>query len=131
MILFVGGLVLVAAAIFLVQSITFAVLAVVMTIALAVYAVRQPKIVNYQLTANSISINDKQFSLRDFRHFGVIQDGPLNSIVLIPNKRFMPAVNIYFPVENGEAIVEMLGSHLPMEPVELDVVDKLMHHLRF
>ena len=126
-----GGLVLLAVAIFLVQSYTFAVLIIVMTIALGVYAVRQPKIVSYQISPSGVQINDKLFHFHDFRYFGVIEDGPLYSIMLVPNKRFMPAVNLYFPVENGEAIVDAIGSRLPMEHIELDSFDKMMRYLRF
>ncbi len=125
------GLALLAVAIFLIQSYTFAALIVVMTVALGVYAARQPKIISYQLGSSGIQINDKHFYFHDFRYFGVIEDGPLYSIMLVPNKRFMPAVNIYFPAENGEAIVDAIGSRLPMEYVELDSFDKMMRYLRF
>lgn len=129
--LFVGALILLAVAFFLVKSITFSILIVVMTIVLAVYAVRPPRIINYQLTTAGIQINEKMFRFADFRYFGVVQDGPLYSAVLVPNKRFMPAVNIYFPSEDGELIVDILGSRLPMQHVELDTVEKLVRHLRF
>lgn len=129
--LFAGGLVLLAVALFLIQSITFAILVVVMTIVLAVFAVRPPRIVDYELSPGGVKINQKMFAYHDFRSFGIIQDGPLYSAILIPNKRFMPAVNIYFPTEDGEEIVDMLGSYLPMEEVHLDSLDKIARQLRF
>lgn len=127
----VSGLALLAIAIFLIHSYTFAALIVVMTIALGVYAVRQPKIVSYQLSPAGVQINDKRFHFHDFRYFGVIEDGPLYSIMLVPNKRFMPAVTLYFPAESGEAIVDAMGARLPMEHIELDAFDKMMRYLRF
>ena len=131
LILFGAAIALVAVAILVIQSITFAVLVVVMAITLAVFAVRPPRINNYSVTASGIQINDKHFLYHDFRYFGIVQDGPLYSAVLIPNKRFMPAVTIYFPSENGEEIVDALGAYLPMEHVELDLVDQLVRRLRF
>lgn len=129
--LLLGALVLLALAIFVVQSITFSVLIVVMTIALGVYAVRPPRIISYQLSNYGVRIDDKSFHFHDFRYFGIIQDGPLYSATLVPNKRFAPAVNIYFPAEDGEKIVDILGAYLPMEKIELDFIDKLTRQLRF
>ena len=129
--LFGGALVLLAIAIFVVQSPTFAVLVIVMAIALGVFAVRPPRIISYQLSGYGITIDDKTFQFHDFRSFGIVQDGPLYSAILVPNKRFGPAVNIYFPAENGEEIVDVLGEYLPMRHVELDFIDKLTRQLRF
>jgi hypothetical protein len=50
--------------------------------------------------------------------------------VLIPHKRFMPSVNVYFPAESGEEIVDVFGESLPMEHVEPDIIDKLSRKLR-
>ena len=52
------------------------------------------------------------------------------SIVLIPKKRFATSVVVYFPETSGEEIVDIFGAHLPMEPVKLDVLDKLVRLLR-
>ena len=126
-----AALVLLIVSILVVQSLTFAVLIIAMTAVFAIYAVRPPRIMSYELTTAGLKINEKFFAYHDFRYFGIIQDGPLFSVVLIPNKRFMPAVNVYFPEENGGVIVDTLGTHLPMEKVQQDSLDKLMKHLRF
>lgn len=126
-----GGLALLAVSIFLLQSITFSVLIVVMTIALSIYAVRPPRIMRYELSPLGVRINEKSLSFRDFRSFGIVQDGPLYSALLTPNKRFMPTVTVYFPAEYGERVVDLLGSYIPMQNVELDFVDKLMRKFRF
>ena len=110
---------------------SFAVLVVVMAVALAVYAVRPPRIMRYELSNRGIDVNDKHFSYQDFRYFGIIQDGPLYSAQLVSVKRFIPVVSVYFPGESGEQIVDMLGEHLPMQHVEPDIIDKLMRRLRF
>ncbi len=122
---------LLAVALLVIQSITFAVLIVVMAITMAVFAVRPPRINTYSITSSGIQINDKHFLYHDFRYFDVVQDGPLYTAVLIPNKRFMPAVTVYFPSENGEEIVDAIGAHLPMEQVELDLLDQVVRRLRF
>lgn len=125
------AVVLLLISIFLIKSWSFAVLVVVLGVCVGVMAGRPPHLINYSLTDEGLSINDKKFSYQDFRAFGVVQDGSLHFLALIPVKRFMPAVNVYFPPEQGEQIVDTLGMYLPMEQIESDMVEKLARRLRF
>jgi hypothetical protein len=113
------------------QNWTFAVLTIVMGIATAVYAGRSPGQVHYALTAQGLQIDQKHYNYSDFRAFGILPDGGLFSIVLIPTKRFMPAITIYFAEQDGERIVDVLGASLPMEKLDHDPIDKLMRRLHF
>lgn len=117
--------------IFLIKSWTFGALIVVMAIAAVVVGRRPPRIITYSLSLQGIRIGEKLFSFHDFRAFGVIQEQAFYSIRLVPNKRFMPMVSVFFPPELGEEIVDVFGSMLPMEPLELDPLDKLAEKLRF
>ncbi len=117
--------------IFLVKSWTFGALIVVMTIGVFVLARRSPRTLNYTLSSQSLQIDDKHFSMHDFRAFGVLQEDAIYSVQLIPIKRFMPAVNVYFPPEYGEKIVDIFGSVLPMEHLEPDFIDRLTRKIRF
>lgn len=129
--LIVVSVVLVALSIFLIKSWTFTALIVVMAASVVIYARRPPRTLTYSLSYQGLAVNEKTYSLNDFRAFGIVQDGPLFSIVLIPVKRFMPSVNVYFPQEQGEKIVDVLGESVPMEHIELDAIDKLVKKLRF
>ncbi len=124
-------LVLLAVAYFLTQAWTFVVLVVVMAIAIGVFATRPPRTLHYALTESGLQIEESHYRYNEFRAFGIIADGGLYSIMLIPTKRFMPAVSVYFAEEDGEKIVDILGSRLPMEELHLDFVDRLMRRLRF
>ncbi|HKX24615.1 MAG TPA: hypothetical protein VJM46_05235 [Candidatus Saccharimonadales bacterium] len=124
-------LVLLAIAYFLTQAWTFIVLVVVMAIAIGVFATRPPRTLRYALTDSGLQIEESHYHYNDFRAFGIIADGGLYSIMLIPTKRFMPAVSIYFAEDDGEKIVDILGSRLPMEELHLDFVDRMMRRLRF
>lgn len=121
---------LIAAAIFVIQSITFAILVPVMAVALLVYMYRPPRLLDYTLTSKGLYINDRLYAFSDFKGFGVIHDGKEYSVMLLPVKRFMPGVSVYFPEEAGEAIVDMLGARLPMQELHLDIVDKIVRKLR-
>lgn len=121
---------LIAAAIFLMQSITFAILVPVMAVALLVYSHRPPRVLNYTLSRQGLHINDHLYPFSQFKGFGVIHDGQEYSVMLLPTKRFQPGVSVYFPEESGEAIVDMLGVRLPMQELHLDAVDKIVRKLR-
>lgn len=119
-----------ALAIFLVKSITFAVLIPVMAAALIVYSHRPPRVLDYTLSVKGLYINDKLYPLTDYKGFGVIRDTGEYSVMLLPVKRFRPGVSVYFPERAGEAIVDMLGKRLPMQELHLDLIDRVVRWLR-
>jgi hypothetical protein len=121
---------LIAAAVFIIQSLTFAVLIPVMAVTLVVYSRRPPRLIDYTLSRQGFHINDRLYSFAEFRAFGVVHDGSEYSVMLLPTKRFKPGVSVYFPEEAGEAIVDMLGARLPMQEFHLDIIDKLVRKLR-
>lgn len=123
-------LALMAFSIFVIQSITFTILIPVMAVALIVYSQRPPRLIDYTLSTKGLHINDRLYAFEEFKGFGVIRDGQEYSIMLIPIKRFKPGVSVYFPEEAGEAIVDLLASHLPMQKLRLDIIDRIIRKLR-
>lgn len=123
-------LLLIAVAVFVIQSITFAILIPVMAAALIVYSHRPPRLIDYTLSKQGLHVNDRLYSFGEFKSFGVIHDGKEYSIMLVPTKRFRVGVSVYFPEEAGEAIVDMLGARLPMQELHLDLMDRLIRKLR-
>ncbi len=121
---------LMAIAIFVIQSWTFAVLVPVMAVALLTYTQRPPRLMSYSLSRKGLHVNDHLYPFVDFKAFGVIHDGSEYSIMLVPTKRFRPGVSVYFPENVGEQLVDMLGTRLPMRDLHLDFVDRLLRKLR-
>lgn len=117
-------------AIFFIKSITFNILVPVMAVALFVYVNRPPRVMDYTLSRKGLHINDTLYPFSDFKGFGVIHDGKEFSVLLLPVKRFKPGVSVYFPEESGEAIVDILGTRLPMQKLHLDIVDRIIRKLR-
>ncbi len=117
--------------IFLIKSWTFGALIIVMAVSAFVVARRPPRTLTYTLTPHGIRIDDKAFTFHDFRAFGVVQEAAFYSLRLVPNKRFMPMVSVFFPTEIGEQIVDAIGLSLPMEQLELDMIDKVVEKIRF
>lgn len=125
----VVALILVLVDIFFMRVYTFSALVVVMSVAVVVWSRRPARTVYYRLDESAIVINEKRFPFRDFRSFGVVQEDGFYSITMVPSKRFLPSVNIYFPEDLGEYIVDTLGVFLPMEKIKLDFIDNLMRRL--
>jgi hypothetical protein len=121
---------LMALAILLMQAWTFAVLIAVMAVAVVVYARRPPRVLTYTLSAKGLYVGDRLYDMSEFKSFGVIHDGAEFSVMLIPVKRFLPGVTVYFPEALGEQIVDFLGARLPMQELHLDVIDKIVRKLR-
>ncbi len=109
---------------------TVSLLAIVIAVVVIVMHVRPARMINYTLDAEGLRVDEQLYPLSDYRAFGVLHDGKENSIHLIPIKRFRPSLQVYFPVESGEMIVDSLGSRLPMEELRLDFVDQIVKFLR-
>lgn len=110
---------------------TFAALVVVMALTMGVFAFRKPKTKRYTLNNHSLTIDNTTFQLSDFRAFGVLNEEAFYSIILMPIKRFMPAVTMYFAQEDGEKIVDILSGSLPLENVQPDPIDSFMRRIHF
>ena len=123
------GLTLCALAAWL-QQWTFLALIVVCVIALIVYTSRPPRLLHYSLSDKGLSEGNKLYSFKEFKSFGILGEDKRFSIILIPKKRFSARVTVFFPEAQGEQIVDMFGERLPMEPVKLDLLDRLVRFLR-
>lgn len=121
---------LMAAAILLMKSWSFAILLVVIAAVIIVFSKRPPRVMNYSLSTKGLSIGETLHPFKDFKAFGVIHDGAEYSIMLIPTKRFMPGITVYFPEELGEEIVDILGSRMPMQELHLDMLDRIIRKIR-
>lgn len=109
---------------------TFTALVVLSAAALLIYVKRPPRVLHYSLSSKGLSEGNNLYNYEDYKSFGVLQDGEDYAIILTPRKRFAPRVTVYFPKENGEAIVDAFGVRLPMEEVKLDFLDKVVRMLR-
>ena len=123
------GLMFSALAIWL-QAWTFLAVIVLSVVALLVYAMRPPRILHYTLSNKGLSEGDHLYDYSEFKAFGILQEEGHFAIVLTPRKRFSPRMTVYFPEAQGEEIVDAFGARLPMEPVEMDLLDKLIKFLR-
>ena len=131
---FIGFVVVVIAflalSVFLIKNYFFTALIVVMAATLFVYVRRPPRVVRYTLSQQGLNVGQKFHFFTEFRAFGVVQDGALFSVKLLPTARFGQELTVYFAENDGEEIVDILGTYLPMEDLQLDLVDLLLRRLR-
>lgn len=129
---FVVVAVLVIGGIYLLTGDLFSVVLLsVLAIAFGVFAARKPAVLQYKLDNNGITIGQKHYPMNLFRSFAVIQEGVFRSITLLPMKRFMPAISLYYSPDDEPAIIEAFSNLLPQESRQQDPLDKLMHRIRF
>lgn len=115
----------------LTRSVFSAAIIPVLAIIVGVFASRPPRTIQYGLSDSGLSIGSRLYSYGNFKSFSVIDEGAVQSILLMPIKRFMPPVSAYFSVEDGDKIVNKLGDYLPFETAELDGTQRLARKLRF
>lgn len=118
-----------ALAVFLTQW-TFLALIIASVIVILTSNLRPPRKISYKLDTTGLTEGNVLHKYEEFRAFGVLKEDMHYSAVLLPKKRFGTSVKVYFPEVNGEEIVDMLGARLPMEPVKLDFIDKIVNFLR-
>jgi hypothetical protein len=94
-------------------------------------AARPPKVLNYSVDERSLVIGSKIYMLSNFKSFSVIEEGPIQSILLIPLERFMPGLTVYYDPKDETRITTVLGASLPYEERQAPFVDKMMRKIRF
>lgn len=104
---------------------------VIVAAAFGFSASRKPRELTYSIDSSGIHIGSKLYPYDGFKSFSVVDDDADQSVWLMPLKRFMPIIPIYFHQEDERKIVGTLANILPFENHEPGVVDKLMHKVRF
>jgi len=91
-------------------------------IGLTYFSGRKPREQQFSVSAEGVQVGRNFYSFHDFRSFSVVEEPGSVSIILVPLKRFMPAVNIYVSAEHSEQVVNFVASILPFEQLKTDVV---------
>ena len=96
-----------------------------------VAAARKPRVLTYHMNESGLAIGEKFYPYTLFKSFSVMEEDAFSSIMLLPLKRFMPPLSLYYEPGDEEHIVAILAHYLPMENRPADAVDRLMKHVRF
>lgn len=97
----------------------------------AVAAGLKPRVLTYRLDAAGLTIGKKFYDYGSFKSFAINQHGAIPSITFMPMQRFMPSISVYCAPDDQQKITDVLSKHLPLDPTRKEVVDSLMHRIRF
>ncbi len=114
----------------LLQGWTFLALIILSSITILIYSLRPPRTIHYTIDNTGLTEEKIPHPYSNYRAFGILNEDGHYSAILIPKKRLGVSTKVYFPEGSGEAIVDQLGAHLPMEEIKLDVLDKIVNFLR-
>lgn len=106
------------------------IIVVITAIVVAVFSLQKPREVTYSLSPEGLLIGEKLYSYGHFKSFSIVREGGLSSINLMPIKRFLPVISLYFEPTQEANIVQVLGQHLPYEQRQPDRVDRLSRRLK-
>lgn len=95
------------------------------------FMTRKPRTLNYQVSSTGVQIGQKLYPFGELKAFTIQPEGPINSIVLLPAKRFMPPITMYYDPKDEDRITDTLNDHLPFDEDHNDPVDNFMRKIRF
>ena len=96
-----------------------------------IFAARPPQVLDYTINNQGITIGRRSHPFNELKSFAIIDNGVIPSLMLLPLKRFMPPITVFYEPKEEEAIINMLAAYLPHEEKEPDFIDRLMGHIRF
>lgn len=108
-----------------------AIIVVIAAVLFGVVARRQPRRLQYVVNDHGIGIGRRFYSYDDFRSFSLLDEGAVRSFVLMPLKRFMPALTLYYDPKDEGRIGDVLADHLPFAEHKHELTDRLMRKIRF
>ena len=127
-----AGAIILAIIVFIITREWFSMIGIaVLAVAIGVFGNLKPRELSYAVAPDGITIGDKHFGYETFTSFAVIEDGPMPSIQLLPQKRFMVPITMYLDPAQVDEIIDALGDYLPYEQKKRDMTDRISTRFRF
>jgi hypothetical protein len=104
---------------------------IITAITFGIFASRQPRELDYTIDSDGVTIGDRTYPFGGFKSFSQVDEDGVPAIWLMPLKRFMPIISLYFDPANEPQIIDALSNNLPFEDLQPGLVDNLMHRLKF
>lgn len=127
------GSALLALAVYLIseQDLVPSLVVLVVAVVFGIFASRKPRQLEYSISSDGVKIGSRTYALSDLRSFSQVEEDGQPSIWLMPLKRFMPIITLYFDPAKESEIIDVLSQYLPFEDFEPGIIDHLMHRLKF
>lgn len=114
---------------FLTKDIFSVIIIAVIGVILGFFGAMKPRTLSYEVGPDGVKVGNKAFPFEDFRSFSVMKENSTPSVQLLPQKRFMVPIVMYFSSNETDQIVKTLGDYLPLENRKPDMVDKITSRL--
>ena len=95
------------------------------------YAGKRPRQVEYRLDGANLTISEKSHSLGGFKSFFIVGGDRSTSFILIPQKRFSPALTVYAALKDTDKVSNFLSNELPLDKNREDSVDRFLRRINF
>ena len=103
---------------------------IVAGVIMAIYAVRKPRVIEYEMDETGLRVGSRFYAFEIFKSYAVLKEGAFSSLFLVPHKRFMPGLTVYYDPADETKIMSLLSDRLPMAPYR-DPIDSFMKRIRF
>jgi hypothetical protein len=126
------GAALLAASIiyFLTREMISPIVIMLIAIILAVAGGRKPRVVNYRLDSAGLTIGSRFYPYGQFKSFIMPDEGSFVSVSLIPLKRWDFPIGVFLAPDNQQDALDVLSSHLPLEPHKTTLADTFVRWFR-
>lgn len=109
----------------------FATVVIILTaLAVTISSFHKPRQTSYSLSKSGLMIGQKNYPYSTLKSFAVIREGGLISLNIVPIKKFMPTITVYFESKDEEKIINSIGQHLPYEERSPDRIERLSQRLK-
>ncbi|MEK7472383.1 MAG: hypothetical protein AAB624_04020 [Patescibacteria group bacterium] len=126
-----AGILLSIAVYFLTKDVFATVIVAILAFIFGIGAARKPRVLNYSIDEAGIAVGNRHSAFEDFRSFAIVSEGAIESILLLPTKRWAPPLSVYFSPEDGDKIIDTLSAFVPFENHEPGLIDKFLHRIHF
>ena len=104
---------------------------VIVVILYVIVSSTKPRQRTYQISSQGITIDSKFYPFSSFKSFALPETGAIGRVILMPLKRLMPEIEIYFPPEESERIIGVLSRSLPNDQSKERGMDRLLDRWHF
>jgi hypothetical protein len=114
------------------KNFIFAILIVLIVFTIFLYALKQPRIINFKISGKGITIEDRLFAYQELKSFWIFYEVPETKELSVRSKKWMmPLIKIPLKEQDPSLIRRTLIKFLPEQKQELSLVDIIARNLKF
>ena len=109
----------------------FAILIVIGSLTLALFSVRQPEIIHFEITKNGFAVNKKIYPYNNLKSFWIDETGEKPQLLLLSNRMVLPLLSIPLDGASDERIRLALLKFIKEEELKEPPTHRILEHFGF